>query len=351
MSAPGLRLAWGAVPLSGRLRERPEDFVVEELLGFEPTGSGEHAFLVVEKRGANTEWVARQLARAAGVPPMAVGYAGLKDRHALTVQHYTVHLGNRPDPDWLAIEHPEYRVRSAIRHQRKLPCGAHAGNRFVIRLRGCVGDRDAAGARLARIAADGLPNWFGSQRFGIAGGNLELARALASGARLPRFEHGIALSTARAALFNAVLAARVADGSWNQARAGDVFQFDRGGSVFGPEGVGDDIAARVAAGGVHPTGPMWGQGGLRSAGAIAELEASVAAAESGYAEALVRTGLRQERRALRLMPQAVVHAWEDDVLTVGFELGRGAYATAVIGEIAETGQPSLADAAAAENGD
>lgn len=351
MSASGLAGAWGAVPLAARLREQPEDFVVEERLGFAPTGSGEHAFLVVEKRGANTEWVARQLARAAGVAPMAVGYAGLKDRHAVTVQHYTVHVGNRPEPDWLAIEHPEYRVRAATRHQRKLPRGAHAGNGFVIRLRDCIGDRDAATARLARIAADGLPNWFGSQRFGIAGGNLELARALAAGARLARFEHGIALSTARAALFNAVLAARVADGSWNRACPGDVFQFDRGGSVFGPDGVGDDIEARVAAGVVHPTGPMWGQGELRCSGEVAALESAIAATEPGYADALARAGLRQERRALRLMPHALTHAWEDDVLTIGFELGRGAYATAVIGEVADTAQSADAASVAAESGD
>ncbi len=339
------------MPLLGRLREQPEDFFVEELLGFAPTGSGEHAFLVVEKRGANTEWVARQLARMAGVPPLAVGYAGLKDRHALTVQHYTVHLGNRPDPGWLAIEHPEYRVLSATRHERKLQRGAHAGNRFRIRVRGCVGDRDAANARLAQLAGQGLPNWFGSQRFGNTGGNLDLVHALAGGARLPRFQHGIALSAARAALFNAVLAARVADGTWNQARAGDVFQIDRSGSVFGPDGVGEDISARVATGAVHPTGPLWGQGALRSAGEVAALESSLAALAPGCTGVLVRAGLRQERRALRVLPQALVHAWEDDVLTVGFELGRGAYATAVIGEVVDTARSAAADPGVLERSD
>lgn len=339
MSAPGPPHAWGEPPLRATLRAVAEDFVVEELIGFEPSGSGEHAWLLVEKRGANTEWVARQLARAAGVPVAAVGYAGLKDRHALTRQHYTVHLGKRPSPDWFALANPEFRVCAATRHRRKLPRGAHAGNRFRIRLRACSGDRDAATVRLARIAAEGVPNWFGAQRFGLDGSNLGRARALADGARLDRFERGIALSAARAALFNAVLAARVGDGTWNRARAGDVFQFDRGGSVFGPADVGEDVAARVAAGSIHPTGPLWGRGELTSAGPVAALERAAAAADAGLADLLERAGLRQERRALRALPRAFTHAWEGECLDLGFELGRGAYATAVVGEVAATCTP------------
>lgn len=127
--------AHGGAPASGVLRAEPDDFCVDELLGFEPSGGGEHAFLVLEKTGANTEWVARQLARAAGVAPVAVGFAGLKDRHAVTRQAFTVHPAGRAEPDWSALAIPGVQVVSATRHSRKLKRGAHRGNRFRIRLR------------------------------------------------------------------------------------------------------------------------------------------------------------------------------------------------------------------------
>ena len=138
MNATGsieLPFAHGGPPLSGTLRATPEDFYVEEDLGFEPEGSGEHAFVRVEKRGANTEWVARQLAGFAGVSPNSVSYAGMKDRHAVTRQTYSVHLPGKPDPDWHALAQAEFRVLEARRHNRKLKRGAHKSNAFRIILR------------------------------------------------------------------------------------------------------------------------------------------------------------------------------------------------------------------------
>lgn len=347
-SAPdaGGELPWahGGPPLNARFKVEVEDFQVEELLAFEPTGAGEHAFLRIEKRGANTAWIAGRLARIAGVPPVAVGYAGLKDRHGVALQHFTVHLGRRPEPDWSPLAADGARVLQATRHQRKLPRGALAGNRFRIVLREVGGDVDAARARLAAIAADGVPNYFGEQRFGRGGGNVEAARAMFGGRRVDRAQRSILLSAARSQLYNQVLARRVLDGSWNQAVEGDVFQLDGRGSVFGPEPLDEVLRRRVAAGEIHPTGPLWGAGALRSAAAVAGLEAGVAAAEPELATGLVAAGLGQERRALRLRVQALGVDWPvAGQLALAFELPAGTYATVVLRELARLAQDPGAD--------
>ena len=136
--------AYGTPPLQARLRAAPEDFVVEEILGYDAEGAGEHALLWVEKRGANTDWVARELAKFAGVSQVAVGYAGMKDRHAVTRQTFSVQLAGKPDPDWSTFPHAEVKVLAATRHSRKLKRGALRGNRFVLVLREVQGDRAAA---------------------------------------------------------------------------------------------------------------------------------------------------------------------------------------------------------------
>lgn len=327
--------AHGAPPLAAVLKSRPEDFVVEEVLGFEPSGEGEHAFLAVEKRGANTEWVAKRLAAHAGVAPMAVGFAGMKDRHAVTRQHYTVQLPRGAAPDWTALADPEFRVLCATRHGRKLKRGSLAGNRFAIALRGVQGPREAAEARLAAIAREGVPNYYGEQRFGRDAGNVAKARAMFAGARVGRAERSMLLSAARSSIFNAVLAARVADGTWNRALEGDVFQLDGRGSIFGPEPVDATLAARIEALAVHPTGPLWGRGALRTAGAVAALESRVATGGDGVlARGLEAAGLEQERRSLRLAVVGIEHAFDNDCLTLRFELPAGAYATTVLRELA-----------------
>jgi tRNA pseudouridine13 synthase len=322
------------------LRAQPADFEVEEVLGFEADGSGEHVLLRVEKTGANTEWVARQLARAAGVAPMAVGYAGLKDRHAVTRQAFTVQLAGRPAPDWRALRIEGVEVLSAARHSRKLRRGAHRANRFVIRLREVEADRAEVERRLEQVARRGVPNYFGEQRFGRDGGNLALAEALFAGRRLPREQRSIALSAARSALFNAVLARRVVEGNWDQGLDGDVWMIDGTQSIFGPEAWSEELAQRVATGAIHPTGPMWGRGELRSAGAAGELERAVAEAHAALARGLAGAGLAQERRALRLRVRELRHAWHaPDLLELAFTLDRGAFATSVLRELLDWRTP------------
>ncbi len=336
MSADALPFAHGGPPLHGVLRAKAEDFFVDEVLGFEPEGSGEHVFVHIEKTGANTDWVAKQLARFAGVAPMAVGWSGMKDRHAVTRQWLSVHLPGKADPDWSSLDIDGVKVLDARRHDRKLKRGAHRSNRFRIRLRDISGDRDAALAQIEVITAQGVPNYFGEQRFGRGGDNVDLARALFAGRRMPREQRSFALSAARSHLFNRTLASRVVDGSWNQPLAGDVFMLAGTHSVFGPEPIDDAVRERMTRLDIHSTGAMWGKGDLRSSGEVAELESLIALADAELADGLVRNGLDQQRRSLRLLAADLSATWEDDALVLDFSLESGAFATVLIRELCDT---------------
>ncbi len=347
-AAQAMPRALGAPVLTATIRQVPEDFRVEELDAFEASGQGEHLLLTLEKRGMNTAFVARLLAQWAGVDERAVGYAGLKDRHALTTQRFSVQLPGRTDPDLAALEMAGegdgqgLRVLGAVRHSRKLPRGALAGNRFALTLRDVVGAPEAIEARLQAIATRGVPNYFGEQRFGHGGGNVPRALAMfaAPRRRVARDQRAMLLSAARSAVFNRVLAARVTAGDWAEGLEGEVWMLDGSRSVFGPEPWSDALAARAATLDIHPTGPLWGRGAPRAVAAAAEREC--AALDDDEARALCagleHAGLSQERRATRVLPRDVQWRRHDDgVLHVAFGLPAGSYATAVLAELGEIG--------------
>ncbi len=329
----------GQPSLSGRLRAVPEDFQVREEISFTLDGAGEHAWLWVRKRDANTEWVARRLAEQAGVSSGAVSYAGLKDRHAVTEQWFSVHLPGRVEPDWSANPDPSFTVLKAVRHSRKLRRGALSGNAFRIVVRELDGDPAEWVERLDRIAKTGVPNYFGEQRFGREAGNLERAEAMLSGREKVRDRHqrGLYLSAARSALFNAVLARRVMEGSWSAALPGEVLMLAGSHSIFSAAEVDETIRQRVAAFDLHPTGPLWGAGELRSGAAVRELEEAVAATLPLFRDGLAAAGLTQERRALRLVVRDVTLEFpEPRVAVLDFKLPAGVYATTVLREWIES---------------
>lgn len=330
-----LPFAHGEPPLAARMRVTEEDFVVEEILGYAATGDGEHVLLNVQKRGATTDWVARELARFAGVAPLAVGYAGLKDRHAVTTQTFSVQLAGKPEPDWSRFPHAEVAVLSSTRHQRKLKRGALAGNRFTLVLRDVQGDHAAAEQRLAAIAARGVPNYFGAQRFGRGGANVERAKAMFAGKRVDRATRSILLSAARSQIFNEVLAARVVDACWDQPLDGEIWSLSGSRSWFGPEPWTDTLAKRLASGDIHPSGPLWGQGETPASAAAGVLERRCAQAEPELVRGLLDARMDQDRRALRLLPGELTWRWPDGAsLQLAFTLAPGAYATVVIRELA-----------------
>jgi tRNA pseudouridine13 synthase len=329
--APGFAArAWPAVITGGRIRVLPEDFRVDEELGFEPSGAGAHRLLRIRKRGANTGWVAMRLARLLGVRTGDVGYAGLKDRHAVTEQWFSVpaaapHALSEADlaADGLAVV-------EAHAHDRKLRPGSHRANRFRIVVRDVRGDPDAIDGRLTEMGERGVPNAFGPQRFGRGGHNLELARALAAGRRMRRADRGFALSAARSLIFNEALSRRVAAGEWDALVPGDRAGLAGSRSHFAVDVVDATLTARVASHDVHPTGPLWGRGDPPTRGPIRRLEEDAAAAHATLRELLERSGMRQERRPLRLSVEDLDWGWEGTNLTLAFRLVAGGFATAVL---------------------
>lgn len=333
--------AFGAPVLSARIRTAPEDFFVEEIAGFEPSGAGEHLLLTIEKRGLTTAAAAKRLAQWAGVAEMAVGYAGMKDRNALTRQRFSVHLPKRIAPDSASLQSEDMRVLCLDWHSRKLPRGALAGNRFVLVMRHVEGGRAAIDERLRTIAARGLPNWFGEQRFGRDGDNVESALSMFAGRRVRHDQRSILLSAARSELFNRVLAQRVRDASWDAGLEGEVWILAGSRSVFGPEPWNATLADRLARFDIHPSGPLWGEGELRRTGRCAEVERSALEGDDALVlrNGLEKAGLRQERRSLRLIAEKLVWHWlEPTTLSLEFALPPGSYATALLQELGETAE-------------
>jgi tRNA pseudouridine13 synthase len=257
-----------------------------------------------------------------------------------------VHLPKRVAPDLAALASDEVQVLASTWHNRKLQRGALAGNRFKLVLRDLQGDAVAIDERLRLIAARGLPNWFGEQRFGRDGGNVPAALQMFAGRRVRKDQRSMLLSAARSALFNRVLAARVEQGNWDTPLDGEVWMLDGSRSVFGPEPMSDVLAERLARFDIHPSAPLWGVGELRSADAARALEEQALSDDQALAlrAGLEEAGLKQERRALRLRPALMQHQWlATDVLELSFALPPGCYATAVLHELGQTNDASRAE--------
>ncbi len=322
----------------GRLKAAPEDFRVDEVPAYLPSGSGPHLYLRVEKRGRTTRDVVRALASALGVPEREAGYAGLKDKEAVTTQWLS--FPARGDPDPAALAAPGVRVLEVSRHANKLRPGHARANRFRVAVRG--GDLQRARACAEALAARGLANFFGPQRFGAAGRNAAVGRALVLGraddpearrAARDRFLRRLSISAFQALLFNRWLAERLAEGLLDRALAGDVMKKLDSGGLF----VCEDPAAegpRVAAFEISPAGPIFGHKMRAAAGEALAREERLHAAEGVSLADFARGGGEAEgtRRAARLRVRIELEP-EADGYAASFELPGGSYATVVMGEL------------------
>ncbi|RKH10795.1 tRNA pseudouridine(13) synthase TruD [Corallococcus sp. CA047B] len=323
----------------GAFKLTPDDFEVEELPAYLPSGEGTHLYLWVEKRGRDTREVVRALAAAMGVREDDIGVAGMKDRQAVTRQWLSV-------PASAEARLPEFSldgvsVLESKRHGNKLRTGHLKGNRFRLRLRG-IRDVGAARETFSRLSAQGVPNYFGEQRFGRAGDNADLGRMLLLGQRLPkrpdRFQRKLYLSAFQSRLFNQALVQRLEAGTLATALLGDVLRKEETGGLFVCEAPEVDTP-RVAAFEVSPAGPMFGPKMTASKGEVAEVEAKLLVDAGVTPSDFVRGGDETEgtRRPYRVRlgaPDLTVDG-EDAVLT--FELPRGAYATEVLHELLKDG--------------
>ncbi len=338
ISLSPLAYAFGEPVASGILRQQAEDFNVEEVLGFEPEGEGEHVFLWIEKTGLNTQQLAEQLAKFAKVPVRQVSYSGMKDRHAVTRQWFSVHLPGNKTLEWESLNSPAIKVLKHSRHLRKLRRGAHRANRFVITIKELAGDVDNVLARLETIATRGVPNYFGEQRFGHGGRNLQQAQRWFNGEFKPkRHQQGLYLSAARSYLFNQLLTQRVVDKNWDQLLPGELAMLDGSHSIFScaTETSGEgDLAERLLSGDIHPTGPMAGKAGNLSCSAeVLQLESAVLQTYPALCEGLEKAGLSAQRRALRMIPSDLQWQLQANSLEIAFSLPSGCFATAVVREL------------------
>jgi tRNA pseudouridine13 synthase len=329
-----LERAFGAPPLHAVFKQQVEDFRVDEVLGFEPDGAGEHLLLCIEKTGLTTFEAQAILARHFNVALRDTAFAGMKDKQGVTTQWFSVPAGkNVLSPE--DLQHSRLRVLRSARNSRKLRRGAHRGNHFRIVLRAVAGDRALALARMTTLTERGIPNYFGAQRFGYGEANVPAALAWFRGESKPaRTQRSLLLSAARSYLFNIHLSRRVREGNWNSWIDGDVMGLAGSASTFSSsKATPEELARRLAELDVHATGPLWGSGKLPVTGEALQQESGLAEQFPELCEGLSTQGLEQERRPLRAQVQGLQAQFEDDRLIVEFGLTRGAYATSVLREL------------------
>lgn len=325
---------------SGIVRVAEEDFLVEELPLYQPSGSGEHLYLTVEKRNRTTQEVAREIAQALGARERDVGTAGLKDKRAVTVQRISVATKVSAE-EASRIEGAGFRVLSAARHGNKLRPGHLKGNRFRIVVRGVLPDALArAEAICGRLREQGAANLFGPQRFGKRGDNAALGQAilLRETQVRDRFLRRIALSALQSELFNRCLAARISDRLFATAIDGDVLKKRATGGLFVCTDVETD-ARRVASFEVDPAGPLPGHSLFAAQGEALRREQATLA-EAGVDPACFAAGgaeMEGARRPYRIAPEELrVEALGPEALSVQFALPKGSYAVSVLREITKS---------------
>jgi tRNA pseudouridine13 synthase len=319
------------------IRHVPEDFRVEEIPAYAAAGEGEHLFVTFRKTDLTTLEAVRRIARALGADARAAGFAGMKDRHAITTQtaSFQLPLDRDPAPE-LSKPIDGIEVLAWQRHRHKLKTGHLRGNRFSIGMRRVSLDaRGSIDEALARIAARGVPNAFGVQRFGRDGDNAELAlRWLRGEARPPRGkkEQRFLFSALQSQLFNRVLERREQDGTWCTVVVGDIAQKRDTGGLFDVEDP-ELEQARAERGEISATGPMFGARMRWPHAAVADLEREVLG-EAGIGDALDAHRALGEgtRRTLRLWVEELTWQWSDEepYLAVQFVLPKGGYATTVL---------------------
>lgn len=310
--------AYPKTEATGNLKQHNADFKVTEIPLVQPSGAAEdeHIWLYIEKNGANTAWIAKRIAEVANVKEMDVGYAGMKDRHSISRQWFSIYLPRVAEPDFSQLNDDEVTLLEQTRHSKKLRRGDLVGNHFEIRLRDIQGDQAAIERSLEQVEALGVPNYFGEQRFGHDGNNIEAGRAMLAGETRvkQRNKKSIYLSAIRSLLFNEVLAARIQQGFWGQTLEGDVLNNEQ-----------------------QPTGPMWGRGRSSTSAQALDIEQLIIDKYATLADGLEHAGLKQERRDLVSKPKELRWEWlhngEQTDLVLSFSLAAGHYATSVLKEL------------------
>lgn len=338
--------AWSKPRVKADLKTTPQDFYVEEELGFEPEGKGEHLYLFIEKQGMNTEYLAKLLAQHAGITPNKVTYSGVKDRYAVTRQWFCLHvLNDTPDfsnfPSAIGDKLHELemvRIIQQVRHPRKLKIGIHKKNTFIIRLRRLEGSIDDLKDRLSLIALEGVPNYFGPQRFGIAGNNLIqganwLKTNPANKGRLSKTE-SFWLSAIRSWFFNKALSTQIEHHVWNNVYINDRVQLQATSSELKLDNIDASILKRLHQLELHPLMPLANATALQDTSQVrSHIMAEAWHGKEDLLAGLLSFGLAREDRLTRLYPENMNWEIKDAQLILQFSLPKGSYATSVLREL------------------
>ena len=326
---------------SARIKATPEHFKVDEILGFEPDGSGQHCLFRILKVNRNTADVARELSQIFGVRLVDVGYSGRKDKQAVARQWFSV-PAQSVDTDSSSIGGLGWKVEKLCRHGRKLRRGSHRGNTFDIRLTGFTGSVSDLEQRVLDVQRLGFPNYFGSQRFGHGSRNVDEARRIlrADSVRLRRPSHQMLLSAARSWLFNIILGQRLRKNLWTRPLPGDIMMLAGTRSHFTAEKGDSMLAERLANLDIHVSGPLWGDVKVFQGQQAWQREWGWLEGEAELRDGIVRAGANAARRALRATCDDLVLKWTDDHNPrLVFTLGRGCYATSLLRELVFFDQP------------
>ncbi|MBU2977527.1 tRNA pseudouridine(13) synthase TruD [Alteromonas sp. C1M14] len=326
----------------GVFKQEPEDFVVTEDLGYSLTEEGEHQFIWVEKTQANTAWVAEQLAKFTGLPLRNVSYAGRKDKYAVTRQWFGLHAPGKDDFDFSSMSIPGVKVLSTHRHNKKLRTGQLKSNHFSITLREVANSQELID-RLTYVNEHGAPNYFGDQRFGqvrtdeqgqrMEGGNLQLGmRMIEKEVIRNRNKRNMALSALRSWLFNEVLSQRIEKGWLDRVMPGDALMLSGSHSFFINTDNDSSFLERYVQRDLSPTAPLWGVGVPPTLHDALALEQTVATRYPQLVHFLEETGMKQERRPVKIWPQQLEWQHKGDTVILSFSLPAGCYATTVLRE-------------------
>ncbi|MEP4890286.1 MAG: tRNA pseudouridine(13) synthase TruD [Aliiglaciecola sp.] len=323
---------------SGTIKSSYADFVVREELGYELTGEGEHIHLWVQKEGLNTAFVAEQLAKFCRLPLRAITYAGRKDKHALTQQWFGVHAPGKQTFEWQSLELDGLSILESKRHNKKLRVGALKGNRFELVVRD-ITDTSQLQQRLEYIQQNGVPNYFGAQRFGESrhhqrGGNLLLAQSMLNGETIRnRNKRSMAISALRSWLFNEFIHQRLQQQNYATPLPGEACILTGSNSYFIAPQIDSETRLRLAKNDIVLSAPMWGTGELATEAQVREFEQQVAKQQTSVCQLLESLGLKQERRGICLKPQNLKWQIGSDTLNIEFSLPAGCFATSVLREL------------------
>lgn len=328
----------GQPQVAGVIKVNPEDFIVRERLSFEPTGDGEHLFLYITKKSLNTQDVIQRLSKNFSVSIRDIGYAGMKDKHAVTSQWFSLPITQIPDyqkqvESFNCLENVgDITINKSVLNNKKLKRGVIQSNYFEIIISGLEGNIDGLIDRLDNLTTAGVPNYFTEQRFGIDDKNILRAKKILAGEMREknRQKRGIYFSAARSYVFNLMLSEQIQENQWSHVSKGDTLMLQNTRSIFRAEEPLNALQQRLDTNDLDKALPMIGNGTDPD-----QYDSHALAQNRELIDGLSRAGLAQQFRRCRSLPENL--AWRfcenNKSLTLEFSLPSGCYATAVLREL------------------